>query len=85
MLLPELNLKNSVYLFSKTVFHQLKKYSKTQEWPKTKFMKSYWSEDPLEFLKFANFYKISSMEKNQTDQSTQMKLLLMELPFKPQS
>ena len=39
--LPEPNSKNSVYLCSKTVFHQLKKYSKTQEWPKTKFMKSY--------------------------------------------
>jgi hypothetical protein len=40
------------------------------------------SEDPLEFQRYNNSLKISSMERNQTEESTQTKPLLMVLQSK---
>ena len=57
-------------------------YLKMLNLEKVKSMKSYLSEDLLEFQKFNNFFKNSSMEKLLTNQSTQMKQSLMELLFK---
>ena len=78
----ELNSKNSVWISSENVFHQQKMYLKMLNLEKVKSMKSYLSEDLLEFQKFNNFFKNSSMEKLLTNQSTQMKQSLMELLFK---
>lgn len=57
-------------------------YLKMLNLEKVKSMKSSLSEDLLEFQKFNNFFKNSSMEKLLTNQSTQMKQSLMELLFK---
>jgi hypothetical protein len=54
----------------------------TQDSKKTKLMKSFLSEDLPESPKLDNSSKISSTEKNPIPESTLMKLLLMELPFK---
>lgn len=83
LLLLELNSKNFVYLFSKTVSPLLKESLKTVEFPKMLYTKLFLSEDLLEFPKLFHWSKISSMEKNPIDLLTQMKLLHMELPFKP--
>ena len=57
-------------------------YLKMLNLEKVKSMKSSLSEDLLEFQKFNNFFKNSSMEKLLINQSTQMKQSLMELLFK---
>jgi len=51
LLLLELNSKNFVYLFSKTVSPLLKESLKTVEFPKMLYTKLFLSEDLLEFPK----------------------------------
>jgi len=78
----EPNLKNYVIVISKNVFHLLRRHWKTVEWVRNRFMMLYWLVDPLGFLRLYNWLLNISMEKNLINQSTLMKLLLMELLFR---
>lgn len=81
-LLPDLNSNNFAYHYSKLLLNQLKTASEMLNVLKTKFMKSSWLVDPLEFQRLSTCLKISSTEELQIDLLTRMKLLLTVLPSK---
>lgn len=81
----ELNSRNFAWQCSRKPFLQCKKSWKTLEWARIRFTMLSWSVDRLEFQKSLSCWKISSTEKNPTDQSTLIKQLLTAQLFKPLS
>ena len=78
----ELSLKSFASIFSNNACHQLRMPLRIQDLVKHKSMKLFLLEDQQESQRFNKCFLISLMEKLSTNQSTQMKLLHMELQFK---
>merc|ERR1712100_597713 len=76
--------RNSAWIFSENVCHQLRTSLRTLKLVRDKFTKSYLSVDPPEFQRSNPCSQISSTERPSTNQSTQMRplptVLLSKLP-----
>merc|ERR1719498_1206003 len=75
--------KSYVWIFSESACHQLRTCLRTLESEKVRFMRLFWSEDPLEFLRSNPCSQTSSTERPLTRVSTQMRPSPMEPLSRP--